>query len=162
MRKWPFIVGGLALVYAGGWGYKTMTLTLRLRHFKPSEFGASWPLLSQELLLKLDDLRERLGSRVLISPAPGSLIRPAGGSESQHVYGRAADIMIPDAPLVAAYNAAREVGFTGIGVYPLWKPYKGLHVDVRPDRTPGNPALWAGLKDANGKQYYTSVDKGLA
>ncbi|MBW7956542.1 MAG: DUF882 domain-containing protein [Deltaproteobacteria bacterium] len=159
MNRWHVLLG-LAALYAGGWGVKAVTLNLR--YFKPSEFGASLPLLNPALLEKLDEFRHRLGSRVIISPAPGSLIRPAGDNESQHVYGRAADVMIPDTTLVQAYSVAREVGFTGIGVYPHWKPYKGLHLDVRPDRQPGSPAQWAGLKGPDGKQFYTSVERGLA
>lgn len=159
MKRWHFLAGVGVVIYLAGWGYRTMTL--KLRHFTPGEFGGSWPLLNTDLLLKLDEFRDRLGSRVLISPAPGALIRPAGGSEGQHIYGRAADVMIPDAPLVTAYKVAKEVGFTGIGVYPHWRPHKGLHLDVRPDRLPGSPAQWAGLRDAQGKQFYTSVDRGL-
>lgn len=147
-------------VYAAAWGIRA--LTINLRHFKASEFGASLPLLSGELLTKLDEFRERLGSPVLISPAPGSLLRPAGSQESQHFFGRAADVMVQGVSLERAYQVAREVGFTGIGVYPDWKPYKGLHLDVRPDRQPGNPALWAGLLGADGKQFYTSIERGFA
>lgn len=159
MKKWHLFVGGLVAVYAAGWGYKTMTL--KLRHFQPSEFGASLPLLSTDLLLKLDEFRDRLGSAVIISPAPGSLIRPAGDSESQHTFGRAADVLVPGIDLRRAFQVAKEVGFTGIGVYPQWKPHKGLHLDVRPDRLPGSPALWAGLRGKDGKQFYTSVERGF-
>ncbi len=157
MKKW--ILAPLAL-YAGAWVYKAMTLNLR--HFTTDEFGASLPMLSMGLLEKLDEFRERLGSPVLISPAPGSLFRPAGAEESQHLYGRAADVMVPDADLKRAFQVAKEVGFTGIGVYPHWQPYKGLHLDVRPDRKPGAPALWAGLRGADGKQFYTSVERGFS
>lgn len=159
MKKWRLLILPIA-AYALAYGAKRMSFNLR--YFTAAEFGSSLPLLSKDLLSKLDEFRDRLGSRVLISPAPGSLLRPAGSQESQHFYGRAADVMIPDVDLRTAFEVARGVGFTGIGVYPDWKPYKGLHLDVRPDRKPGAPALWAGLRGADGKQFYTSVDRGFA
>jgi hypothetical protein len=128
-----------------------------LKYFKPSEFGASLPFLNINLLKKLDLFRERLGRSVIISPAAGALIRPAGSNESQHIIGNAADIMLPKGPdLKTAYDVAKAVGFTGVGVYPDWKPYAGLHLDVRN----GTFVSWAGVKQ-NGKQVYVSVDQVL-
>ena len=51
---------------------------------------------------------------------------------SQHYIGRALDIHFKGRiPLMAAYLAAERFGFTGIGIYPHWKPYPGMHIDYR-------------------------------
>ena len=58
---------------------------IALRHFSPAEFGEDWPRMSVALLARLDLFRERLGSPVIISPAPGALGRQLGASDtSQH------------------------------------------------------------------------------
>ena len=134
-----------------------------LRYFTPAEFGEWWPLMSPDLLLKLDEFRARLGVPVMISPAPGALGRHLGSSLSQHnvdMWGevRAADVMPLGADLQTAYRVAREVGFHGIGLYPDWKPHPGLHLDVRP----GPLALWSGLLDNEGNQYYTGIEAALS
>jgi len=138
-----------------------MYKAMHLRHFKLSEFGAALPFLSVGLLQKLDEFRERLGRKVMISTAPGALIRFDKGSESQHTFGRAADIMLPDGPdLETAFGIAKAVGFTGIGVYPDWKPYPGLHLDIRKLKPGQSIAIWAG-KNKDGRQVYTNISEVL-
>lgn len=112
----------------------------------------------------------------MISPAKGAVGRRDGYSgNSQHNYDRwgevrALDIM-PFGMTTAlarkrAFNLAKQVGFTGIGVYPEWTPRPGLHVDVRMDRTEGNPATWSAffVVGENGKrvQQYFGLDKALS
>ena len=135
----------------------------KLQYFQPSEFGVWWPMMDDRLLILLDRFRERLGRPVMISPAEGSLGRLTGSRTSMHYAGggvvRAADVMLPEGPdLQTAYLVAREVGFTGIGLYPFWKPYPGLHLDVRPDRTAGNPATWS--RTASGE--YVGIERAFA
>ncbi|MDX8400894.1 MAG: hypothetical protein R8K20_11715 [Gallionellaceae bacterium] len=146
-----------------------------LRYFSALEFGSWWPLMSIVLLQKLDALREAWGDSIIISPAMGSLGRPypPGHSNwsSRHnitKYGevQAADIMpqvteadgtkrsLNKQELKAFYNMAVAVGFTGVGAYPDWVPYAGLHVDVRDDRSAGDPATWSGIKTAAGQEYF--------
>jgi len=138
-----------------------MYKAMHLKYFRLSEFGASLPFLSVGLLQKLDEFRERLGRKVMISPAPGTLIRFDKGSESQHTYGRAADIMLPDGPdLETAIKVAKQVGFTGIGAGPLWMPYPGLHLDTRP-LDPGQPAAQWGYIKRNGIQIEVSMAEAL-
>ena len=138
--------------------YKAM----QLKHFRLSEFGAALPFLSIGLLQKLAEFRERLGRKVMISPVAGALIRFDKGSESQHTFGRAADVMLPDGPdLQTAFKLAKAVGFTGIGVYPDWSPYPGLHLDIRKLRPGQSIATWAGVKQ-DGKQEYVSLSEVLA
>jgi len=101
------IMGGLTVAKGG-------FVALRMEHFSPAEFGLSLPFLSFGLLEKLEAFRQSLGRPVMISPAAGSLYRPAD-PKSQHFYGRAADIMLPAGPgLETAARVAAKVGFTGI------------------------------------------------
>lgn len=138
--------------------YKAM----QLKHFKLSEFGASLPFLSVGLLQKLDEFRERLGRKVMISPVPGALIRFDKGDESQHTYGRAGDVMLPEGPdLETAFGIAKAVGFTGIGVYPDWSPYPGLHLDIRKLKPGQAIATWAGIK-RDGRQVYVGLSEVFA
>lgn len=148
MKKYLIAAGGLLTALTA---YK-MYVVSQLKHFKIVEFGPSLPFLAVGLLYRLDNFREALGKPVAISKAAGSLIRFDIDSESQHVFGRAADIVLPEGPdIQTAYNVAKSCGFTGIGVYPDWY-IPGLHLDIRP----GNFAKWAGVK-VNGKQEYVSI-----
>lgn len=128
-----------------------------LRYFTASEFGEWWPHMSTDLLTKLDEFRHRLGVPVHISPAQGSLGRNLGLSTSQHnvdLWGevRAVDVMFTGASLEHGYQIAKDIGFTGIGAYPDWKPSQGMHLDVRQAPL----ALWSGVLDS-GKQVYKSI-----
>ena len=134
----------------------------QLRYFQPAEFGEWWPYMAPDLLTKLDEFRARLGVPVMISPAQGALGRHAGASLSQHnvdMWGevRAADVMPLGVSLARAYEVARAVGFSGIGLYPDWRPHPGLHLDVRP----GPLALWSGMLDDEGRQVYRGIGEAL-
>lgn len=155
--KWVFfsVIG----LYA--FGYFKKTVDVKLKYFDQSEFGAWWPLINKELLIKLDDFRGQWGHPVMISPAFGAIGRTLSPTDnSQHNVARwgevrAVDIMpiiqTPDGrrrgmeknELMQAYQLALRTGFHGVGVYPEWRPYVGLHVDVREDRDSNNPAKWA-------------------
>ena len=141
-----------------------------LTYFKPEEFGEWWPLMNTDLLTLLDEFRDRLGSAVMISPAAGSLGRNDGVSLSQHnvdMWGevRAADVMFPGldrSDLERAAKIAEEVGFTGIGAYPDWSPYVGMHLDVRQSRVSGWPATWAGLSIAGIQRTDYAIERAWA
>jgi len=51
------------------------------------------------------------------------------------------------------YESARNVGFTGIGLYPDWtydgERRTGFHLDVREDTHPSSPATWGRI----GREY---------
>lgn len=145
--------------------------------FAPREFGAWVDRVHPALLLALDVLRDTLNAPVVISPAPGALGRRLGGSSSLHnvdVFGMvyAADVLLPLSWGVAeGFDAARNVRlFSGIGVYPFWKPRPGLHLDVRhlsavnPSKgaTPLTPATWGAVLGAGGRQEYVSAAAALA
>lgn len=141
----------LAGIFGSLTAYK-MVIVSQLKYFTVKEFGLSLPFLSTGLLYSLDEFRAKLGRPVMISEAPGALIRFDTDSESQHVFGRAGDIVLPEGPdLQTAYNVAKTCGFRGIGVYPDWY-IPGLHLDTRP----GPFAHWAGIKK-DGQQQYVSI-----
>lgn len=131
-------------------GYGALYITKpKLKNFSPKEFGIWWPFMDDELLKKLDKFRDKIGGEVIISPTTGSIGRlKAAISDSQHLLGtdlkiRAVDVMLPlkrlgirysrgGSELKNAFNLALETGFRGIGAYPKWTPYAGLHLDTRP------------------------------
>ena len=147
------------------------------RFFAPQEVGAWVSKVHPALLLALDVLRATLNAPVVISSAAGALGRKLGGSTSLHnveVFGMvyAADVLLPLSwGVEEGYDAARNVRlFSGVGVYPFWKPRPGLHVDVRhlsamnPSKgaSPLRPATWGAVRGANGRQEYTSAAAALA
>ncbi len=152
----------MAVLYAAA--YSLQASNLDLKYFKNSEFGVWFPLMNPELLKGLDVFREALNSPIIVSPAHGSMGRLYNPA-SQHFprpLVNAIDVMIPKADLYEAYKTVRRIEiFSGIGVYPNWKPYKGFHLDMRESRDAGTPALWAGLKNDNGEQYYTDVRRAF-
>lgn len=176
------LIGGLALF----WLKKSSDRdALKLRHFTSDEFGAYWPLMSVELLKKLDAFRAELGYPVLISPAPGAIGRPiigqddpaaeSGAEKSYHNYLMHGEVMAIDVMPVPPHGAtaterqrwvdvAKRVGFRGIGLYPDWQPRPGIHLDVRPVSAlnGGAVATWAGIKNDQGRQIYVGIERGLA
>lgn len=146
------------------------------RWFARDEFGEWADMMHPALLFALDVLRDALNAPVVISPAKGALGRRMGMSTSLHnvdfhgmVY--AVDVLLPMAWGAAeGFEAARELRlFSGIGVYPFWKPRAGLHLDVRhlsplnPSKgaTPRTPATWGAGPGAYGRQEYMSAAAAL-
>lgn len=124
------IAGGL---YVAGYWMKTQSI--KLRYFRPSEFGIWWPMMDKDLLLALDEFRHALGKPIIISPSSDSLGRAPSlkTPDSRHNYARwgkvmAADVMFPwmtdKSELEHAFEVAKDIRvFGGIGVYPDWGPY---------------------------------------
>ena len=144
MKKWiPWLIIFIGLGYGG----KRMTKP-KLKYFKPSEFGAFYTFINNDLLLKLDMFREKWGKPVIVSGAKGAIGRH-DDSSSQHnidLFGetRAIDLFPAGMDNISerqrALAIAKQVGFTGIGIYTDTKPSNLLHVDVRKTE---NVALWA-------------------
>lgn len=110
---------------------------------------------------------DRIGGLAYISPAPGALLRDKKKYlTSQHAFGKAADLMVAGMTMNEIYATAKDLGFTGIGLYPDWEdkstgiPVYGVHVDVRDERDPGDPAVWGG-RLVNGKQQYGGIAEVL-
>lgn len=116
-----------------------------MRYFKPGEFGGWYDKMSPELLKKLDEFRHQWGFPVMVSPHQDAVGREHPTSASQHniiKWGevRAVDIFPKNslggfinsaAERKRAYDIARRVGFTGVGLYTDTSPGNMLHVDVR-------------------------------
>lgn len=145
--------------------------------FEPAEFGQWWPWMCPGLVAGLDVLRGELGAPLEISPAKGSLGRWEGGQGSLHNVERhglcyAADVLIPASwPVDEAFFLAQRLKiFSGIGVYPFWKPRAGLHLDMRHlapqnptrGRVPQSPSTWGAFRDKFGKQIYVTASEALA
>lgn len=129
-----------------------------MKHFTKSEFRGWFDLMSPELLDKLDELRDKLGSPISISPAQGAIGRHMGTSKKSyhnvdyHKGVLAVDVMPATDDLTKVFRLAKEVGFGGIGIYTHWKPRKGLHLDVRPKK---HKLRWfATVNKETGKQEY--------
>lgn len=134
-----------------------MWSSLNLKYFRADSTLDNWgdpSKISPQLLLKLDKLREKLGSRLIVTSGYRS-----DNPNSQHYYGHAADIMFPDTQedLFDLWLLAERVGFNGIGIYPHWKyqgvALGGLHVDLRLE-----DARWMGVME-NNSQIYLPLNK---
>lgn len=136
-----------------------------LRHFGPNEFCEWAPFMDHNFLSRLDQYRQKLGMPIMISPVNGALGRRNGKPTSQHYfdgtrYLRVADIMpygrggrpLDKEEMEYAVELARQLEFTGIGLYPAWMPYPGLHLDMRP----GTLRTW-GMLPIDGEQTLVSM-----
>jgi hypothetical protein len=114
----------------------------RWKNFSPRELackGTGSLLVDGVALDKLQDLREKLGTPLLITSAyrsPEHNRKVGGAKVSYHMKGVAFDIRMENQDPHAFEMAAREVGFRGIGYYPK----QGfMHIDLGPERTWGTP-----------------------
>lgn len=97
--------------------------------------GCGKVIFDSDLIRKLDALREDLGRPIIINSGYRceQHNQNVGGSpNSQHLYGKAADIRCTGITPEALARYAGKYGFDGIGLY-RW----GIHVDVR-----GYKARW--------------------
>ena len=112
-------------------------------NFKVKEFrskcGSDKILIDEKLVVLLQKLRDKFGA-INISSAyrsPEHNRKVGGVSNSQHVYGRAADITLGTNNTaerlreVAKY--AETIGFTGIGLDDKYQMF--IHVDTRPNKS---------------------------
>lgn len=117
-----------------------------LKYFNPESKIDKWgdpSKISRELLLKLDELRTNTGNPIFVTS--GFRTKGLNGiTVSQHMVGKAADIVCPALSLKTLMVLAEKVGFNGLGVYPEWKwgskTVGGLHLDVRDHK-----ARWMGV-----------------
>lgn len=112
------------------------------KHFKREEFACphcGLDTIDYELVNVLETVREHFNKPVIINsgyrcPAHNAAV---GGSEnSQHLYGRAADIVVKDVlpEDVHAFLESYAPDKYGLGLYPTW-----VHIDTRS----GPKARWA-------------------
>lgn len=172
MPWWLWALGGLALIGAGG-------ASMTMQYFQDGEFRGWKEKMAPELLRQLDAFRAELGYPVQVSEAPGAIGRNLGPDDtSRHNVDRwgkvqAIDVMPtpvgdngrPRGMNQAEARQARQLAkefFGGVGVYPHWQPYPGLHLDVRP-AADGDVATWGGLPKPGGQgQDYVAQETALA
>lgn len=97
----------------------------------------------------LERLREELGGAAITivsgyrSPAHNAKV--GGASASQHMQGRAADIVVKGCTPVEVHTAVlrlftdKQIEIGGLGLYLGW-----VHVDIRPRPDSGHLAQWTG------------------
>lgn len=88
--------------------------------------------IAQELVQKLQQLRDQLGKPVTVTSGyrcPVHNRNVGGASQSRHMQGQAADIVVPGVSPAQVARAAERVGFGGVGRYNTF-----THVDVGPAR----------------------------
>lgn len=104
------------------------------RNFKRSEFechcGCGKSLVSRKLLYLLQCIRDDVGFRMDVNSGYRCIDHNkavGGGTNSQHLYGMAADIKINSTnQRDALVSSAESYGFGGIGIYPTF-----VHLDIR-------------------------------
>jgi len=113
------------------------------KNFRLSEFechdGNHEVMLSGKLVEKLQQLRDAIGKPITIAAGYRNKTHNAavGGSpNSRHLLGEAVDIKIANMRPLAVAKIAKNIGFTGVGVYVNNGQYF-THLDVRP-----TPSYW--------------------
>lgn len=115
--------------------WKRMVGQVGTNHFSIREFrckGSGTMLkngMDNELLTKLEQLRYRLGGKAIIINSgyrsPSHNKRVGGASKSQHLYGKAVDIVVRGVKPSVVYREADKL-FNGVGKYNTF-----THVDTR-------------------------------
>lgn len=106
-------------------------------HEFASKDGAVTVIIHKELLDRLNDLRELLDRPIRINSGyrtPEHNAAVGGATQSKHLEGMAADIVVDSMTPDALAVQAEAMGFRGIGIYRNF-----VHVDVRE-----TPAKWRG------------------
>lgn len=113
------------------------------KHFADSELacqcGCGMLIVNTQLVGVLEFIRARFMRPVHIlsgNRCPAHNAECGGVGDSQHLYGKAADIYIAGIPLDSIAKAAEQAGADGIGIY---RAQGFVHVDVR-----GYEARWEG------------------
>ena len=91
--------------------------------------GCGFDTVDSELLMKLEEIREHFDRAVTINSACRcrSHNSSVGGSDnSQHIIGRAADIVVEGTPPEVVAEFAEQIGMGGIGRYNTF-----THIDTR-------------------------------
>ena len=114
--------------------YEDLTMKIS-RNFDRSEFackcGCGQDTVDADLLDMLETLRRRFGQPITITSGNRCAeynAKIGGAKNSQHLYGRAADIVVKDVTPKEIYNALNAYlhNRCGLGLYSGW-----VHVDTR-------------------------------
>lgn len=116
-------------------GDKYLSANFQVREFRCKD-GSDEILIDEKLVKLLQKLRDKFG-KISISSAyrnPTHNRRVGGVSNSQHLYGLAADITLADnSKLEEAAKYAEKIGFTGIGLDNKYQMF--IHVDTRKNKS---------------------------
>jgi len=131
-----------------------------LKYFRsigPDQWGDPTKM-SLDLLLNLDHLRAKIGSPIYVTSGYRAQSR-FGVNDSEHLRGKAVDVVCPALQLMDFYLAAERIpAFHGIGIYPDWmwdsRVVGGLHLDIR-----DLPARWMGVSNPVTGQSYVALSK---
>lgn len=135
------VSGGVRKYSLSKEGNEYFAINGKRTNFQIKEFacndGSDAIKIDSELVEKLQIMRSYFGVAITINSGyrTSSHNREVGGSpNSQHLLGKAADIVVRGkSPRVVA-EFAKRIGFTGIGTYKNF-----VHVDTRP-----TPSYWNG------------------
>ncbi|MCW4237717.1 MAG: hypothetical protein N0E58_15830 [Candidatus Thiodiazotropha endolucinida] len=130
------------------------------RYLSPEVIPGCWDKMDLAFLIRVDQFMWDSPGEWMVSPAVGAACRDYGSTTSRHyAVGRKADaidLMLVDGDLEENYRFALA-RFGGVGVYPDWIPFHGLHVDGREgDRV----ATWAGIRQG-GEQVYVAAEQAF-
>lgn len=131
-----------------------------INHFRPdsSDQWGDPAQISHELLQKLDMLRDRVNAPIHVTSGYRTQAK-YGIVHSQHMLGKAVDVVCPDVPLSKFYAMAQACSFQGLGVYPSWiwnnQKVGGLHLDVRDPPV----ARWMGIPDPVVGEKYIALNQ---
>ena len=116
----------------------------RWKNFSPAEIacrGSRSLRINEEALDKLQALRDRLAKPLIVRSAyrsPAHTQAIGGAPRSRHLDGAAFDIAMTNHDPVAFEEAARAVGFKGLGLYP-----ESIRVDQGSEFVSRDLDLWA-------------------
>ena len=133
----------------------------KVRHFKRNENWGGFPprdtpearergaeVISGELLLEADRLREVIGTPILVTCAVDT---EGHVKNSYHYKGLAMDVVMPELKMsdLDIILIVKDMKFRGIGYYPFWqwkgKMVGGFHLDMRPLVGKFKRATWMGV-----------------
>ena len=110
-------------------------------HFDRSEFackcGCGFDTVDAELLEALELIRQHFDRPIVVNSAcrcPAHNVAVGGGRNSQHLLGRAADILVHHTDPAIVAELARQMGIGGVGDYESF-----THIDTR-----SGTARWSG------------------
>lgn len=145
------------VIYTKGWNHmavKTYDKTSSDKlsaNFKVSEFKCKGSgccntiLVDEELVTTLQKIRDHFGAAVTINSGyrcPVHNKNVGGASGSQHVKGKAADIVVRGVKPAEVAKYAESIGVRGIGLYETDSDGHFVHVDTRT-----NKSFWYGQKN---------------
>jgi len=99
------------------------------RHEFACKCGCGYDTVDWELLQKLEEIRAVFDRRITVNSAcrcPTHNAAVGGSDNSQHLFGRAVDIVVDGTPPALVHEAAEQLGFGGIGEYDTF-----THIDTR-------------------------------